>query len=695
MSEGPVRLAPGEVHIWWLFPEDVTDDGLLARYQALLTTAEREHVAAAANALLRRERLLARALVRTVLARYCGLAPQALVFERGRAGKPELCRAAHPAAALPGGRRLRFNLSHTPSLLGCAVAVDAAVGLDVEEAERMTRSDPLRLARRRFSAAEAAALERVASPSERAAHFVRLWTLKEAYVKAVGRGIDAPPGLRGFTVSLEPVEDVPIVDPFSRVAEISLCDGLTWRWPDFNFLVIAAPAPAPGGAAAGGGPGPVMDDFRPVRAAVLGPSGQPLAHHVPPPPAREEPALLPLSFDLSCKHDRTVPFQCQVMGCSALLEIPYYRRRRLCKDHANRLELIHHGVPFRFCQQHGCFHQLDVFDGNKKSCRERLMKHNENRRKGAKNGPSARGRPLGALGEGFDPANPAPGSGSLSGDCGLLGGGSGELPPPRVPKAGRGSKRPRAQEGRGRGAGVMQPLLLRSGNFSASPSPDASAAKGPARRRRRRPASAAGWRFGGSGSGGGGWADSELSDSASDSDTVSVEGASGAVPQPRARGRRSPAFARPAAARTRNYSKRTLMQGGVRTVYLEEHVPRHYCAALARVLRVQHGGGGGTHTRPVSARAAEAAAVAKGAPAPNLAVTPAFWAGRAVANGSGDPAHAKLESAQAHAPGVFRVSSPDRRLVGQSPMDAQEDGLRGAAGGSEGAPAQPAGGDRI
>ena len=40
----------------------------------------------------------------------------------------------------------------------------------------------------------------------------------------------------------------------------------------------------------------------------------------------------------------------QVIGCSALLEIPYYRRRRLCKDHANRLELIHHGLPFRFCQ---------------------------------------------------------------------------------------------------------------------------------------------------------------------------------------------------------------------------------------------------------------------------------------------------------------------------------------------------------
>ena len=32
---------------------------------------------------------------------------------------------------------------------------------------------------------------------------MRLWTLKEAYVKAVGSGIDAPPGLQGFTVTLD------------------------------------------------------------------------------------------------------------------------------------------------------------------------------------------------------------------------------------------------------------------------------------------------------------------------------------------------------------------------------------------------------------------------------------------------------------------------------------------------------------
>ena len=42
---------------------------------------------------------------------------------------------------------------------GLAVALGVDVGLDVETADRAVRSDPLRLARRRFSPAEAASLD--------------------------------------------------------------------------------------------------------------------------------------------------------------------------------------------------------------------------------------------------------------------------------------------------------------------------------------------------------------------------------------------------------------------------------------------------------------------------------------------------------------------------------------------------------
>ena len=49
----------------------------------------------------------------------------------------------------------------------------------------------------------------------RAQHFVRLWTLKEAYVKAVGRGIGARPGLSAFSVMLQPRTGVQPTSPCS------------------------------------------------------------------------------------------------------------------------------------------------------------------------------------------------------------------------------------------------------------------------------------------------------------------------------------------------------------------------------------------------------------------------------------------------------------------------------------------------
>ncbi len=46
------------------------------------------------------------------------------------------------------------------------------------------------------------ALTGIADEGERRHHFLRLWTLKEAYVKALGRGIRTRPGLQSFTMSL-------------------------------------------------------------------------------------------------------------------------------------------------------------------------------------------------------------------------------------------------------------------------------------------------------------------------------------------------------------------------------------------------------------------------------------------------------------------------------------------------------------
>eukprot|EP00850_Spirogloea_muscicola_P009081 SM000050S17006 [mRNA] locus=s50:330254:334202:- [translate_table: standard] len=199
-----VPPAPREVHLWCLFPEDVHDPDILHTYHSILSPAEQLHVAAANSEALRRERLLARALVRTSLAKYCGglLGPKQLKFRSNRHGKPKF-DAATSGGSLSGSSfpSLQFNLSHTHSLIACGVTTSDPIGIDVEDTSRVPRRDVLALARKKYSSAEVDWLQQCTSKEERRLRFLQLWTLKEAYVKAIGMGIQAAP-LRDFTFDL-------------------------------------------------------------------------------------------------------------------------------------------------------------------------------------------------------------------------------------------------------------------------------------------------------------------------------------------------------------------------------------------------------------------------------------------------------------------------------------------------------------
>ena len=147
------------------------------------------------------ERLLSSALRRWALARYCGTPAAALRFTRGPHGKPELLQEP-----LSGARRLSFSVAHTAGALLCAVAC-APLGVDVEQRDRGSPGLATRLAARYFTSAEQAALAALPEPA-RAGAFLQLWTLKEAYVKALGRGIAAAP-LASFAISLHDAPGTP------------------------------------------------------------------------------------------------------------------------------------------------------------------------------------------------------------------------------------------------------------------------------------------------------------------------------------------------------------------------------------------------------------------------------------------------------------------------------------------------------
>lgn len=92
-----------------------------------------------------------------------------------------LVRGAHGKPELSGGAGVHFNLSHAGDY-AAAVFDEGEVGIDVEQVRRVN----VNVMRRQFTAEENAYLR-----SEPDA-FLRLWTRKESYCKAVGEGLHLP-----------------------------------------------------------------------------------------------------------------------------------------------------------------------------------------------------------------------------------------------------------------------------------------------------------------------------------------------------------------------------------------------------------------------------------------------------------------------------------------------------------------------
>ena len=103
----------------------------------------------------------------------------------GEHGKPSL-------AEFPD---VHFNLSHANGVTACIVT-DGECGIDCE----CVRPCRMRVAKKVFSDEEQAALEAVGE-SGRDMLFFRIWTLKEAFVKALGIGISYPMNTVTFTLT--------------------------------------------------------------------------------------------------------------------------------------------------------------------------------------------------------------------------------------------------------------------------------------------------------------------------------------------------------------------------------------------------------------------------------------------------------------------------------------------------------------
>jgi len=207
----PVALGDDEIHLW-------------------LLAADGRRAATRAND----------ARVLALLAAYVGCTADALRLSVGEHGKPFLTDT----------RAFDFNVSHSGGALLVAIARSQELGVDIETQRR--KRPVLDLAQRFFAAEEASALAGL-DEAHRQIAFLRLWSCKEAVVKALGIGIgfglarlqfaiDAagePAGLSVIHASAGTIEDWHVV----RLAPTGTHVGaLAWRGPARRLRAFVAAA---------------------------------------------------------------------------------------------------------------------------------------------------------------------------------------------------------------------------------------------------------------------------------------------------------------------------------------------------------------------------------------------------------------------------------------------------------------------
>lgn len=175
-----------EVHIWRL--SFSVSSSLVTKYEAVLDKEEKQRARKFHFEKDRIRYIITRGQLRFLLGKYLNKEANHFTFTYNKYGKPALANS-----------EIQFNVSHSKDMGLLIFDKEYEVGVDIE----WMRSDfgGLKIAERFFSADEIEELKSL-PPEQQQQGFFNCWSRKEAYIKAVGKGLSIP--LTKFSVSLSP-----------------------------------------------------------------------------------------------------------------------------------------------------------------------------------------------------------------------------------------------------------------------------------------------------------------------------------------------------------------------------------------------------------------------------------------------------------------------------------------------------------
>ena len=178
-----------KIYVWQI--DTRVDDATYDSLKALLSSEEQQRADRFAFDKDRYAFVVANGVARLLLERFTGTSTKSQKLERNAFRKPSLVDSEWD-----------FNISHSGSLALCGLCQNCPIGVDVERAK--ANFDPVELSEHYFSESEKSIL-RETREDDRFEAFYRCWTRKEAYIKAIGKGLSQP--LDSFSVPIR--EDEP------------------------------------------------------------------------------------------------------------------------------------------------------------------------------------------------------------------------------------------------------------------------------------------------------------------------------------------------------------------------------------------------------------------------------------------------------------------------------------------------------
>lgn len=176
LKENPagIELPVNAVHVWHAAWKG--DDETSRVLWDILDEAERQRALRLRSDGDRKRFISTHGMFRIILSRYLGLEPDRIAFSFNQFGKP--CLASES--------QMEFSMTHSGDLALFAFTTAGRIGVDVERILPLDDLDELE--GRYLSKAERNVCAN-RPPLERLDAFYRFWTLKEAYLKMLGRGL--------------------------------------------------------------------------------------------------------------------------------------------------------------------------------------------------------------------------------------------------------------------------------------------------------------------------------------------------------------------------------------------------------------------------------------------------------------------------------------------------------------------------